>query len=442
MGNGTENLSIAKIMNQYFVSMGKVQAKPFQNISTAFTSDTPSSKFHLDNVNVNFVRNALKSLKPNKAVGLDKLSARLVKDASNVIAQTLTGLINKSFSDGVFPRVWKCAKVIALFKDGDKSIKDNYRPISILPTISKIIERSAHIQLSSFLEVNRLLSQSQFGFQLKRSTSTALIDFTDQVLENMDKGCVTGTVFPDFHKVFNTVNYLLLINKLKSLGVAGKSLEWFRSSLTGGVKKTMCVNALSATAKVTMGVPQGSILRPLLFLVYIDGVQSELQHSKMTMFADDMAFYCRENSPTNLQSKLNADLAAITSWLHNNKLTLNVTKSKFMVNGGRDKLSQFNDIALVANNDQLENVTKFKYLGVIINQHLTWHDHIEQLQSKIAKKLGVLKRIKHLLPVYARRIYVSTMVIPILEYASIVWGDKNNKVLMDSIQVLQIKQLS
>ena len=154
----------------------------------------------------------------------------------------------------------------------------------------------------------------------------------------------------------------------------------------------MCVNALSPPAKITMRVPQGSILGPLLFLMYINGIQSELQHSKMTMFADDMVFYCHENSPTNLQSKLNADLAAITSWLHDNKLlTLNVTKSQFMVSGGRNKLSQFNDIALAANNDQLENVTKFKYLGVIINQHLTWHDHIEQLQSKIAKRLGVLK---------------------------------------------------
>ena len=135
----------------------------------------------------------------------------------------------------------------------------------------------------------------------------------------------------------------------------------------------MCVNALSSPAKITMGVRQGSILGSLLFLVYI--------------MADNMAFYFHENSPTNLQSKLNADLAAITSSLHDNKLTLNVTKSKFMVIGGRSKPSRFNDIAIVANNDQLENVTKFKYLGVIINQHLSCHDHIEQLQSKIAKTL-------------------------------------------------------
>ena len=154
------------------------------------------------------------------------------------------------------------------------------------------------------MEENRLLSQSQFGFRLKRSTSTALIAFTDQVLESMDKGCVTGTVFLDLRKAFDTVDHLLLINKLKALGVAGKSLEWFRSYPSGRVQQSMCVNALSPPAKITIGVPQGSILGPLLFLMYINGVQSELQHSKMTMFADDMVLYCHENSPTNLQSKL------------------------------------------------------------------------------------------------------------------------------------------
>ena len=162
----------------------------------------------------------------------------------------------------------------------------------------------------------------------------------------------------------------------------------------------------------------------------------------MTMFADDMAFYCHESCPNDLQSKLNVDLAAITSWLNDNKLTLNVAKSTFMIIGSNSKLSQFNDIDLLANNSQLEKVTKFKYLGVTINQHLhfvTWHDHIDQIQRKVSKRLGVLLRIKHLLPTCARKIYVTTMVILILEYASIVWGDKNNKVLMDSIQVLQSK---
>ena len=132
----------------------------------------------------------------------------------------------------------------------------------------------------------------------------------------------------------------------------------------------MCENELAPPAKIAVGVPQGSILGPLLFLVYINGIQSVLKHSRMTMFAEDMAFYCHENSPTDLQLKLNADLAAITSWLHDNKLTLNVAKSKFVIIGSRTKLSQFNDIALVANNDRLENVTEFKYLGVTINQYL------------------------------------------------------------------------
>ena len=141
--------------------------------------------------------------------------------------------------------MWKSAKVSALFKGGDKSQKDNYRPISILPTISKIIERSAHVQLCTYLEQNKLLSQSQFGFGQKRSTSTALVEFTDQILESMDKGRVTGAVFLDLRKAFDTVDHLILVNKLKSLGVAGKSLAWFRSYLSGRFQQAICNDAIS-----------------------------------------------------------------------------------------------------------------------------------------------------------------------------------------------------
>ena len=389
----TENLSIANIMNHYFVSVGKVLAKPFRNIPIIPITSTPPCEFHLNSVTVDFVQNALRSLKTNKAVGLDKLSARLLKDGSDVIAPVLTELINKSIADGEFPKVWKSAKVSALFKGGDKSQKDNYRPISILTTISKIIERSAHVQLCTYLEQDKLLSQSQFGFRQKRSTSTALVEFTDQILESMDKGCVTGAVFLDLRKAFDTVDHLILVNKLKSLGVVGKSLAWFRSYLSGRFQQMICNDAISPQAKITMGVPQGSILGPLLFLVYINGIQSVLQHSKMTMFADYMAFYCHESCPNDLQSKLNADLAAITSWLNDNKLTLNVAKSTFMIIGNNSKLSQFNDIDLMANNSQLEKVTNFKYLGVTINQHLTWHDHIDQIQRKSRKGWGFYREL-------------------------------------------------
>ena len=210
---------------------------------------------------------------------------------SDVISPVLAELINKSFRDGAFPKIWKSAKVSALFKGGEKSQKDNYRPISILPTVSKIVERAAHVQLCSYLEENKLLSQSQFGFRKGRSTSTALIDFTDRILENMDSGQVTGAVFLDLRKAFDTVDHLILVHKLKNLGVTGKSLAWFNSYLTGRCQQTVCGDAISPPANIIMGVPQGSILGPLLFLVYINGIQSVLQHSKMTMFADDMAFY-------------------------------------------------------------------------------------------------------------------------------------------------------
>ena len=243
-------------------------------------------QFHLAPVSTDFVSQAISKLKPNKAVGLDKISAHLLRDGCHAISPPLASLINKSIEDGIFPKIWKSAKVTALFKGSDKLIKYNYRPISILPSVRKIIERAVHLQLSTYLEQNKLISSCQFGFCLGKST-TALINFTDHIVSKMDDGKVTGVIFLDLKKAFDTVNHELLIRKLKNLGVSGKSLAWFNSYLIGQTQQTVCGDAVSSKVRVPIGVPQRSILGPLLFLIHINGFESVLQ---LQMFSDDMAF--------------------------------------------------------------------------------------------------------------------------------------------------------
>ena len=200
-----------------------------------------------------------------KAIGLDKISASLLKDSADIIAPSLQALINKSFLEGKFPNSWKSAKVVALFKSGDKSNCDNYRPISILPTISKIIERAVHKQFYEFLQVNNLLFKDQFGFRNKMSTNSAPLQFTDSLLESMDEGHVTGVVYLDLKKAFDTVDNSLLLLKLTDYDISAACLKWFHSYLSQRSQKTSIGDALSSKRNVTIGVPQGSVLGPLLF---------------------------------------------------------------------------------------------------------------------------------------------------------------------------------
>ena len=227
----TEKVTIASILNKYFTSVGKKIQKLFtitQMIWTESSDNKNPSKFQLQSVPYDYVEQELNKLKTNEAAGLDKISTRLLKDTASVIAPVLTNLINKSFTSGCFPKRWKSAKVFALFKDGERTSKENYRPISVLPAVSKIIERIAHNQLSDYLKDNTILSSTQFGFRANRSTEMALINFTDTILKHMDNKQVTGVVYLDLKKAFDTVNHQLLMKKLKSLGVHGRTLCWFQ----------------------------------------------------------------------------------------------------------------------------------------------------------------------------------------------------------------------
>ena len=227
---------------------------------------------------------------------------------------------------------------------------------------------------------------------------------------------MTGVVFLDLKKAFDTVNHRILLLKLGALGVDSPSAAWFKSYLNNRTQQTVIGKVASSPRNVDIsGVPQGSVLGPLFFLVHINDLAECLQISQATLFADDTAIYCSVPSSENLQTKLNEDLLRVKEWLNSHELSLNVSKTTFMVIGGRQRLSHMNTLDLVIDKDTIEQVDHLKYLGVIINEKLTWCDHIDYIQSKVAKRLGMLKRIKHLLPVKSRELVFNTLIFPILD---------------------------
>ena len=413
----TKLTDIVEIFNKHFSTVGCKLGQRFSRVVDVeqFPLKT-NARFSLTPVSERFVYEQMLHLKPNKAIGLDKISSRLLKDGAEVIAPILTKIINCSFNQKTFPQYWKSAKVMALFKSSDSDDCNNYRPISILPTISKIVERAAHMQLYNYLDDNSLLYMRQFGFRRKRSTSSALLQFTDDILGNMEHGQVTGVVFLDLKKAFDTVNHRVLILKLRALGVDDFSFTWFKSYLSNRTQRTVMGNAISSPRSVNKGIPQGSVLGPLFFLVYINDLAEGLKSSKAALFADNTAIYCSASSAADLQLYLDEDLKIVKNWMETHKLTLNVSKTKLMVIGGRQRLSRLDNIELSINESIIDHVDKFKYLGIIINETLDWSEHIDHIQSKVAKRLGLLKRVKHLLPVKSRELVYKTMIQPILEY--------------------------
>ena len=234
-----------------------------------------------------FIEKQLKKLKRNKATGADDLPTGLLKDCASEISQPLCHLINLSLNRSEIPSDWKHALITPIFKSGSASDNDNYRPISILPILSKILEKSVHQQLMDYLEDNTLLSRNQFGYRHKRSTDLAATLLLDDIRREVDKGNLVGVVFIDLSKAFDTISHATLLEKLKAYGINDGELHWFTAYLFNRTQQVVMGNVKSEIEHVNCGVPQGSILGSLLFLVFFNDFPEVLIRARVIQFADD-----------------------------------------------------------------------------------------------------------------------------------------------------------
>ena len=236
-------------------------------------------------------------------------------------------LFNTSLETSIFPDIWKIARVAPIYKEGDKSEKTNYRPISVLPVISRLFERLIYNQLYQHLNSNNLLANEQSGFRRLHSTLTSLLKSTDDWYSALDSGQLVGLVFIDLKKAFDTVDHNILCQKLEHYGLIGRELSWFKSYLSNR-KQYCCINGVeSRLMDINIGVPQGSCLEPLLFLFYINDLPQAVQNSTIAMYADDTSLSYRSDDVQKLNEAMNKDLTSVFEWLKGNRLSLNVTKT-------------------------------------------------------------------------------------------------------------------
>lgn len=387
----------------------------------------PSSqdKFCIPPITKEIVEADLSKIPSNKATGLDGISVRVLKEALPVTSSSLALIYNASISNGVFPAAFKIAKVLPLHKKDSIQERGNYRPISVLPILSKPLERHIASAYLRYLTSNNLLYSNQSAYRPYHSCETALLNITDNWLKAMDNSELVGTVFLDLSKAFDLVNHDILLAKLDKYHTATNTLDWFRSYLTGRTQVVSVSGVLSSPLNLEVGVPQGSILGPLLFSIYMNHLPLLLKNTEVDIYADDTTIWSSGTNCTDIQNTLNNSLDKANSWFKLNRMIPNTKKTKHLLIGSVQRLSQSNEttMEIYIDNIKLEEAAGEKLLGVVIDSNLSWNLHIDCLIKKLNSRICLLKRAKVYLTFACRKMLYNALIKPILEYCCTVWGN-------------------
>ncbi len=427
--------TIANNFNSYFVNVGPNLAREIPATDIDFhhflqNVASPRNSLFLSPTNYDEIISICKSLNSDSSPGHDDIKPDIVKKVANFIAHPLAHIFNLSFNSGLIPDTLKVAKVVPIFKKGEQDSFSNYRPISILPIFSKILERLVHKRLYNFISKFNLLHKNQFGFRPNLSCEMALIQAYNYIVTNLDAKNHTLGIFLDLSKAFDTINHDILFSKLDHYGVRGLAFEWFRNYLSNRMQFVSFSGHNSSHSNISCGVPQGSILGPLLFIIYINDLIHISNFSNMVLYADDTNILFSHPNLNQLIYHANNELDNISTWFKANKLSLNTDKSNYMIFKNRFDNRRYDDLDIVINGNRISRVGKTKFLGVIVDDCLTWNQHTANVANLVSKYSGILYRLKMFLHADILFSLYKTLVLPHIMYCNLIWADKNNSNLV------------
>ena len=364
--------------------------------------------------------NVIKKLKPKRSSGEDGIPAFIIKECCYELAKPIIDICNAALAQGIFPEIFKVAKVIPIHKKGSKTDVGNYRPISLLSIFSKILEKVVYARLVSFLEKTNILTDSQYGFRKKRNIMCAVESFLNEIHKSREMKVETYGLFLDLSKAFELVHHRKLIQKLESYGIRGHASMWFRSYLANRQQFVQLGGTVSETRPISCGVPQGSILGPILFLLYINDLPSYLAPRKTVLYADDTNILINSNE-CNVQDTVMDTITKVNQWTLHNNLKINNSKT-VIINFNPQLHKHHSEYTFSSGSDILQPRQNTKFLGVWVDEGLKWTKHIAELLTKLNKSVYALRVLSKLISKKALRQAYYALIYSHLKYGIIFWG--------------------